>query len=71
MKAVSIDRPGDVDAEIEWQIHQMTPAVRAALRQLPPVGDDAAGPFVAGGLLARGILGSTIRTLQTRIAARA
>jgi len=33
-----------------------------------PDGEDAAGPFVAGGLLARGILGSTIRTLQTRVA---
>ncbi|EIC07278.1 hypothetical protein OR221_2434 [Microbacterium laevaniformans OR221] len=71
VKAVSTARPDDVDAEIEWQIHQMTPAVRAALRSLPPVGEDAAGPFVAGGLLARGILGSTIRTLQKRIAARA
>jgi hypothetical protein len=60
-----------VDAEIEWQLQRMTPDVRAALRQLPPVGEDAAGPLVAGGLLARGILGSTIRTLQTRIAARA
>jgi len=70
-KAVSIDRPDDVDAEIEWQLQQMTPAVRAALRSLPPVGEDAAGPFVASGLLARGILGSTIRTLQNRIAARA
>lgn len=68
VKAVSIDRTDDVDAEIDWQVQRMTPAVRAALHQLPPVGEDAAGPFVAGGLLARGILGSTIRTLQTRIA---
>ncbi|WP_295818125.1 putative immunity protein [uncultured Microbacterium sp.] len=71
VKAVSIDRPGEADAEIEWQIQQMTPAVRAALRHLPPVGEDAAGPFVAGGLLARGILRSTIRTLQNRIASGA
>ena len=69
VKAVGTDRPDEADAEIDWQIQQMTPAVRAALRQLPPVGEDAAGPFVAGGLLARGILGSTIHTLQTRIAA--
>lgn len=69
VKAVSIDRPGDVDVELEWQLARMTPDVRAALRRLPPVGEDAAGPFVAAGLLARGILGSTIRTLQARLAA--
>lgn len=71
VKAVSIDRPGDVDVELEWQVARMSPDVRATLRRLPPVGEDAAGPLVAGGLLARGILGSTIRTLQTRIVAAA
>lgn len=69
VKAVSLSRPTDVEAELDWQTQQMTPEVRDALRQLPPVGEDSAGPFVAGGLLARGFLGSTIRTLQSRIAA--
>lgn len=67
VKAVSINRPGDVDVELEWQLARMSPDVRAALRLLPAVGEDAAGPLVDGGLLARGILGSTIRALQTRI----
>ncbi len=71
VKAVGTAQPDEADAEIEWQLQRMAPDVRAALRQLPPVGEDAAGPFVAGGLLARGILGSTIRTLQTRIASGA
>ena len=68
VKAVGLDRPGDVEAELDWQMQQMTPDVRSALRRLPPVGEDSAGPLVAGGLLARGILGSTIRELQARIA---
>ena len=46
-------------------------SLRAAPPPRSPVGEDAAGPFVAGGLLARGILGSTIHTLQTRIASGA
>jgi hypothetical protein len=57
-----------VESEIDWQVKRMTPEVRSALRQLPPVGEDSAGPLVRGGLLARGILGSTIRALQERIA---
>ncbi|GAA1642440.1 putative immunity protein [Microbacterium flavum] len=67
-KAVSIARPDAVDAELDWQVGRMTPEVRAALRLLPPVGEDSAGPFVAGGLLDRGFLGSTIRVLQARAA---
>ncbi len=68
VKAVGARRPGDVEAELDWQLQQMTTEVRNALCQLPPVGEDSAGPLVAGGLLARGVLGSTIRTLQSRIA---
>ncbi len=43
------------------------PASRAALRQLPPVGEnsfDSLGP----GLLASGLLGTIIRELQARLA---
>ncbi|WP_442577349.1 hypothetical protein ACSBPH_02715 [Microbacterium sp. F51-2R] len=41
----------------------MTDDVRSALRQLPPVGEDSAGPLGAG-LLASGELGAIIRSLQ-------
>jgi hypothetical protein len=41
----------------------MSPAARAALRKLPPVGENASGPL-GRGLLASGILGSVIRDLQ-------
>lgn len=66
-KAVSISRPMSVSAELDWQVQQMTPEVRDALRLLPAVGEDSAGPFAAGGLLARGDLGTAIRMLQHRL----
>lgn len=68
VKAVSDSRPAGVGAELEWQLRQMTGEVRDALRLLPPVGGDSAGPLAAGGLLTRGILGSAIQTIQSRIA---
>jgi hypothetical protein len=61
------DRPDAVDEEIRWQLEHMTPEVRAALRHLPPLGADSAGPLGAG-LLARGLLASTIRSIQADIA---
>jgi len=42
-------------------------AVRAALRQLPPVGKDSSGPL-GPGLLASGLLGTIIRDLQAGLA---
>ncbi|MFC4242540.1 putative immunity protein [Gryllotalpicola reticulitermitis] len=42
--------------------------VRDARRLLPVLGEDSAGPLAAGGLLARGVLGSAIRALQDRLA---
>jgi hypothetical protein len=65
-KAASLgcpDRPETVGEEIRWQLDQMSPAVRAALRQLPPVGENRSGPL-GPGLLASGLLGSIIRDLQ-------
>jgi hypothetical protein len=47
----------------------MTDETRAALRKLPLLGEDSAGPLGAG-LLASGILGSTIREIQDSISAR-
>jgi hypothetical protein len=44
----------------------MTDRTRSALRQLPPVGEDAAGPLGAG-LLASGVLGSIIREIQAAL----
>jgi hypothetical protein len=57
------DRPDAVSEEIRWQLGHMSPPVRAALRQLPPVGENSAGPL-GPGLLASVLLGMTIRDLQ-------
>lgn len=56
-----------IDAEIRWQLAAMSPRTRAALRRLPRVGEDSAGPLGAGGLLATGVLGSVIRTIQSSL----
>jgi hypothetical protein len=45
----------------------MSPEVRAALRTLPPVGENPSGPL-GPGLLASGQIGGIIRDLQARIA---
>jgi hypothetical protein len=57
------DRPDAVREEISWQLGRMSAAARAALRQLPPVGENASGPL-GPGLLASGVLGTIIRELQ-------
>lgn len=66
-QAVGIVRPDELETEIEWQLRHATFDVHRALRLLPPVGEDSAGPLVAGGLLARGVRGEVIETLQARI----
>jgi hypothetical protein len=66
-KAVALahpDRP--VEDEVRWQLEHATPAVREALRRLPPLGEDPAGPL-GPGLLASGVLGSIIRRIQTAL----
>ncbi|MFC5995500.1 putative immunity protein [Pseudonocardia hispaniensis] len=66
VKAVSLaapDRPEAADDEIRWQLTHMTAEVRAALRSLPPVGENRSGPL-GPGLLASGQLGMIIRDLQ-------
>jgi hypothetical protein len=60
-------RPEAVGEEVRWQLAHMTADVGAALRTLPPVGRDAAGPL-GPGLLASGELGSIIREVQERLA---
>ena len=51
-------------AEVDWQLAHMTNPVRSALRLLPPIGTDSAGPL-GEGLLARGSLAAIIHQLQT------
>ena len=41
-------RPEAIGEEIRWQLAHMSPPIRAALRQLPPVGKDSAGPLGQG-----------------------
>ena len=61
------DRPEAVDDEIRWQLRHTSREVRAALRALPPVGENSSGPL-GPGLLARGQLGTIIRDLQAGLA---
>jgi hypothetical protein len=61
------DRPEAVGEEVAWQLDHMSPEVRAALRQLPPVGQNASGPL-GPGLLASGLLGTVISELQAGLA---
>jgi len=57
------DQPTAISDEISWQLEHMNAQVRAALQQLPPLGEDSAGPL-GSGLLASGLLGSIIRKIQ-------
>jgi hypothetical protein len=54
--------------EIRWQLGHLSTAARAALRLLPPVGENRSGPL-GPGLLASGSLGTIIRDLQAGAAA--
>ena len=60
------DRPDAVSEEIRWQLGQLSAPARAALRQLPHVGENASGPL-GPGLLASGVLGTIIRDLQASL----
>lgn len=61
------DRPEAVSEEIRWQLGQMSAAARAALRKLPPVGEDPSGPL-GPGLLASGTLRTIVCELQAGLA---
>jgi hypothetical protein len=61
--ATATDPQKAISKEIRWQLRHMTAAVRAALRKLPLIGTNTAGPL-GPGLLASGVLGSIIRELQ-------
>jgi hypothetical protein len=62
------DRPEAVREEIEWQLSHMSVAARAALRKLPPVGENRSGPLWARTSRA-GLLGAIIRGLQAGLVA--
>jgi hypothetical protein len=69
-KASGLAAPDASDAvavEIQWQLSQMSAPIRAALRTLPPVGENRSGPL-GPGLLASGLLGAIIRDLQAGLA---
>ncbi|WP_333783428.1 putative immunity protein [Microbacterium albipurpureum] len=68
-RAAGSAAPDDPDAaadEIRWQITALTAETRAALRRLPPLGENTAGPL-GGGLLARGDLAAHIRLIQAAL----
>jgi hypothetical protein len=69
-KAVGLAHPEQPDAvasEIRWQLDDLSGAVQAALRLLPPVGTSKAGP-IGPGLLASGQLGAIVNQLQADLA---
>jgi len=61
------DRPKAISEEIRWQLDRMSAATEAALRKLPPVGENSSGPL-GPGLLASGLLGAIIREIQASLA---
>lgn len=61
------DQPDAISKEIQWQFAAMTHAVRVALGQLPPVGENRSGPL-GSGLLASGLLGRIIGESQAGLA---
>ena len=66
-KAAELAAPQQgAEIEVRWQVEYMSPPVRAALRTLPLLGEDSSGPL-GPGLLATGVLGSTIRALQAAL----
>jgi hypothetical protein len=62
------DRPGAAGEEIQWQLSNLSLPARAALRQLPPAGEDRSGPLGPGRLSA-GMLGAIVRELQSGLVA--
>lgn len=69
-KAAGLAAPDRADAvtdEIRWQLDHVSAAARAALRLLPPVGENCSGPL-GSGLLASGLLGRIISDLQAGLA---
>jgi hypothetical protein len=71
-KAVELAHPSAPEAraeEVRWQLAALSPEASAALRALPPLGEDSAGPL-GPGLLATGTLGEVIREIQQHLQRR-
>ncbi|WP_315108646.1 putative immunity protein [uncultured Microbacterium sp.] len=67
--AVELKHPEAPDAraaEVRWQLAHLSPDAAAALRTLPPLGTDPAGPL-GPGLLSSGPLGEVIREIQAHL----
>jgi len=60
--------PEAVDVEIRWQLAHLSSAGAAAVRRLPLLGESRSGPL-GPGLLARGVVGAAIRSIQSSIGA--
>jgi hypothetical protein len=58
------DRTNAISEEVRWQLDHTSAVVRAALRLLPPVGENSAGPL-GPGLLASGLLGTIVGDLKS------
>jgi Imm-5 like putative immunity protein len=56
-------QPDAVRGEVRWQLEHMSAPVKAALQQLPRVGENRSGPL-GPGLLSTGLLGTIIQELQ-------
>ena len=65
-KAAELATPTRGETEVQWQVQHMSRSVRAALRTLPLLGEDASGPL-GSGLLASGALGDTIHAVQAAL----
>jgi hypothetical protein len=64
VQAARLDAGPDAgESELRWQLAHLSAESRRALRELPPVGADRAGPL-GPGLLSSGELGEVIRRLQ-------
>lgn len=64
--ASDLDQPDLVQAELRWQLAHPSARERPILRLLPPLGTDSSGSL-GPGHLKRGILGATVREIQTKI----
>lgn len=68
-RAAELAHPDDHrarDAEVRWQLARLSPEAAAALRTLPPLGTDPAGPL-GPGLLSSGPVGEVIREIQAHL----
>lgn len=64
--AAAVDQEAARREEVSWQLRQVTAEVRGALARLPLLGADPSGPL-GEGLLASGVLATTIREIQAEL----